>query len=183
MNGYEIRLVLYSQTEAWRDIKIPNITFKQLHGVIQKLFNFDDYHNYEFRVPKEVPEEDAVDLNSCIKAIHCYSEEENNKISEVFDEYDVMLYEYDFGDSWEIIITKLEEIDYKYKSALITDYGGKYSPKDDMGGPFVFDEIMKLILDGEDMEILEEYGVSKGDISKMDFEKKYKIGSKVRMPK
>lgn len=180
MTGYEIRLVLYSQTETWREIQLPDVTFKQLHGIIQKLFNFDDYHNYQFSIPEEIPGEDAVNLNRCVKTIGCYSEEENNPISEVFDEYDIILYEYDFGDCWEIIITKLEEIDYKNKTAVITDYSGRYSPMDDMGGVYVFDEIMKEISDGN-FDILEEYGMTQGDLSKMEFEKRYRKGSRIRI--
>ena len=90
--------------------------------------------------------------------------------------------EYDFGDSWEIIITKKSEIDYNYKTALITDYAGKYNPMDDLGGFMIFDEIMELIDDEEELDyVLEEYNLSRGDLSKMDFEKKYKKGSKIRI--
>ncbi len=182
MNGYELLLVLYCQTETWREIRIPlNINFKQFHSVIQKLFGFDDYHNWQFKVPAEVPGEDAVDLSDIVSYI--YSEEaESTPIKEVFDDYDVVIYEYDFGDSWEIIITKKSEIDYNYKTALITDYAGKYNPMDDLGGFMIFDEIMELIDDEEELDyVLEEYNLSRGDLSKMDFEKKYKKGSKIRI--
>lgn len=182
MKGYELLLVLYSQTETWREINIAsNINFKQLHSVIQKLFGFDDYHNWQFKVPEEIPEEDAVDLNKSIMVISS-EEAENVCIEDILDEYDVLVYEYDFGDSWEIIITKKSEIEYNYRTALITDYAGKYNPIDDLGGFTIFDEIMEAIDYEEEVDyILEEYNLSRGDLSKMDFEKRYKKGSKIRI--
>lgn len=181
MTGYDIRLILYGQTETWRDIRIPkNINFKQFHSLIQKIFGFEDYHNWMFKVPFEIPNSDEVDLNNIIKTI---SDSEADKINiyEIFDEFSVLLYEYDFGDSWEIIIFKQSECEYNNKMALIKDYGGKYNPKEDIGG-VVFDEVMELIEEGADLKfVLEEYGLTRSDLSKMDFEKKYKKGSKIRI--
>lgn len=179
MSGYKIRFQLYSNIESWRELSIPkNINFKQLHGIIQKLFGFDDYHNYEFQIPHDLPDSDYIDLNNIQRTID-YSDCENVDICEIFDEYSIAMYVYDFGDNWEIIVHKLEDIDYDKKTALITDYGGKYNPVDDMGGLMVFEEIVEAIEDDELDYILEEYGLRKGDLTKMDFEKKYKIGSKI----
>ncbi|MDO5826214.1 MAG: hypothetical protein Q4Q22_07525 [Methanosphaera sp.] len=181
MNGYELLLVLYSETETWRKIRIPgDINFKQLHDVIQKIFAFDNYHMWQFKIPTEVPEQDAVDLNDIVRVIS--SDDAGICIKDTFDEYDVLVYEYDFGDSWEIIITKISEMEYDNKTALITDYKGKYNPMDDMGGFMIFDEIMRSIDDDEELEyILNDYNLSRSDLSKMDFEKKYKKGSRIRI--
>lgn len=181
MAGYKIRLLLYSNIETWRELSIPkDINFKQLHTIIQKLFGFDDYHNYEFQIPHDLPDEDYVDLNNIIRTID-YADCENVDICEIFDQYSIALYVYDFGDNWEIIVQKLEDIDYDKKTALINDYHGKYNPIDNMGGLAVFEEIIEAIEEGEVDYILEDYGLSKGDLSKMDFEKKYKIGSRIRI--
>ena len=183
MIGYDIKLFLYSQTETWRQIRIPSdINFKQLHGLIQKLFGFDDYHNWEFKVPAVIPDEDAVNLNDIIKSISS-SEADKVTINELFDEYDVLLYEYDFGDSWEIVVHKISQADYDNKTALILDYKGKYNPMDDMGGCMVFDEIMEAVdEDDEDLDfLLDDYGLTRSDLSGMEFEKKYKKGSKIRI--
>lgn len=181
MTGYKIRLLLYSNIETWREINIPKgINFKQLHIIIQKVFGFKDYHNFEFQIPHDLPDKDYVDLNN-IKMTIGYADCENVDISEIFEKYSIALYVYDFGDNWEIIVEKLEDIDYDNKTALITNYEGKFNPLDDMGGLNVFEEIVEAIEDGEADYILEDYGLSKGDLSKMDFEKKYKIGSRIRI--
>ena len=183
MSGYEINLLLYSNVETWRKVRIPkDISFKQLHALIQKLFGFKDYHNYEFQIPNEIPGEDEVDLND-LKRTVSYEDCEDVLISEVFDENQIALYVYDFGDNWEIVVHKLDDIDYSNKTALITGYKGKYNPVDDMGGIFVFEEIMEAIEeDDEDLKyILDDYGLTRGDLTKMDFERKYKVGSRVRL--
>ena len=181
MSGYKIRFQLYSNVETWRELSIPkDINFKQLHGIIQKLFGFDDYHNYEFQIPHDLQDSDYVDLNNIQRTIYD-SDCENLDIFEIFDEYSVALYVYDFGDNWEIIVHKLEDIDYDNKTALITDYCGRYNPIDDMGGLIVFEEIVDAIEDDEVDYIMGGYGLSKGDLTKMDFERKYKIGSRIRI--
>lgn len=137
---------------------------------------------WHFKVPAEIPEQDAVDLNDIIKVIS--SDDSNICINDIFNEYTVLIYEYDFGDSWEIIISKTSEIEYNNKTALITDYAGKYNPIDDLGGPFIFDEIMQAMDDEDEEEleyILDEYNLSRDDLSIMDFEKKYKKGSQIKI--
>lgn len=181
MNGYEILLVLYCNTETWREIKIPgNINLKQFHKVIQKLFGFHDYHNWQFKIPARIDDE-HVDLGDIVKYIS--SDDSEIPLKNVFDKHDILIYEYDFGDSWEIIVNKTSEIDYENKTALIIDYNGKYNPMDDLGGPMIFDEVMESI-DEEELEyVLDEYNLSRGDLSKMDFEKKYKKGSRIKISK
>ena len=181
--GFELRMILYSNTETVRQIKVPwDVSFHELHNVIQKLFNFDDYHMWEFKVPAEIPGEDAVDLENIVQTVS-YEDAWHVGIKRILDENDILVYEYDFGAGWEIIIQKIDSIDYKNKTALLTDYTGKYSPMDDID-VFVFDEIMEAIDNGENVEyILDDYGLKKSDLTKMDFEKKYKIGSRIRFGK
>ena len=46
----------------------------------------------------------------------------------------------------------------------------------------VFEEIMESIDEPDELEyVLSEYGLTKADLSKMDFEKKYKKGSRIRI--
>ncbi len=182
MSGYKIRLILYSQTETWREVEMPdNITFERLHYIIQRLFGFYGSHMWEFRIPNQSPDVDEVNMEDIARTID-YDEAFDVKVSEVFDENIVAIYEYDFGDGWEIIVYKMEDTNYKNKTALLTDYKGKYNPMDDMGGVFVFDEIMQAINDGEDVEnVLDDYGMKKHHLEMMDFEEKYEIGSRIRL--
>jgi hypothetical protein len=96
---------------VWRRLRIPgNITFQQLHQIIQAAFGWLDYHLYNFKfnkvvvtvpddyfAPGELYGEDVTELNSMTTIIN-----------ELFDAGDSCRYEYDFGDSWqhEIVIEK-----------------------------------------------------------------------------
>lgn len=182
MSGYKLRLILYTNTETWREIEIPDdISFLHLDYAIKKLFGFKGYHMSQFKVPEKIPEEEAVDLNSIVETIE-HGDFIRTKISKLIEKHDILVYEYDFGDGWEIIIHKQEKTDYKNKTALITDYKGKYNPRDDIGGPFVFDEIMEVIDNEEDLEyVLDEYGLTKDDLDEMNFENTYKKGSRIRL--
>ena len=54
MNGYEMLLVFYCNTESWREIKIPgNINLEQLHQVIRKLFGFNNCHLWQLKIPAQ----------------------------------------------------------------------------------------------------------------------------------
>ena len=171
MSGYEISISLDCKTEIWRILKIPkDINFLQLHNLIQKLFNFDDYHNWDFEIPNKN------DPSIRDRTIFMQTDDDV-KIAEVFDEYNVIRYNYDYGDEWKFIIKKLDEINYDKKTALLVDYKCRYSPLEDMGGMIVFDQIMRNKDFAED--VLEAYGLSRNSLSKMDIEKRYKKGSRM----
>lgn len=183
MGGYRLRLTLYSQTELWREIEIPDdITFERLHFIIQKLFGFANRHMWEFRIPKENKKTDEVDLNDIRKTIDM-KKSLRSKVRTVLEKQTVIDYVYDFGDDWEIIIQKLEKTNYKNKTALILDYEGRYNPLDDMGGIFVYEEIMEAVNDGGDItEVIAEYGIPEYELKyRMDFEEKYEKGSRIRL--
>ena len=183
MSGYKIRLTLYSETELWREVEIPSdITFERLHFIIQKLFGFRKRHMWEFRIPKEYPDRDEVDLNDIAKTIDM-KKSLKTKVSNILDKQSVIVYEYDFGDSWEIIIHKLENTKYKNKTALIIDYKGRYNPMDDIGGFLVYDEMMEAVGEGEDIfDVADEYGINEYEVERlMDFENKYKKGLRIRL--
>lgn len=108
-----------------------------------------------------------MDLNNIVKYIS--SDDAEIPLKDIFDEYSALIYEYDFGDNWEIIVTKTSDIEYNNKTALITDFNGKYNPIDDLGGPIIFDEIMGVIEDDEELKyVLEEY-IKSGRIIKNGF--------------
>jgi len=182
MVGYKIRFILYSGVSIWRELSIPeNVSFEQLHNLIQKVFGFEDYHEYEFQVPETIASEEAVDLNSVIQTV---SREDagNVKINEILDENPVLLYVYDFGDEWEIVVHTLDKIDYDNKTALLTDYEGKYNPREDIGGIVIFEEIMEAVGDDEELEyVLDEYGLTLNDLKMMDFENKFKKDLRIRL--
>lgn len=69
------------------------------------------------------------------------------KIDNYIEKYGELVYSYDFGDGWEILI-KLEEIvhDYKFGYPLLLD-GAKTAPPEDVGGLHGFEEFLTIYYD------------------------------------
>lgn len=93
----------------WRRVLIPdNLTFAQLHLVIQSLFEWENYHLYSFDVDGIViePEEQNDEMSDF------YFEEilnaETTYVKDFLQEGSAVDYTYDFGDDWEHKI-KLEK--------------------------------------------------------------------------
>lgn len=100
----------------WRRVLVPdNINFDQFHQVIQALFEWKDYHLYQFEgegllIEKE-PEEDTFDLPWNIED---QVPSEDITLKEFFHEVgQKMEYVYDFGDWWEhkIVLEAFETSD------------------------------------------------------------------------
>ena len=70
--------------------------------------------------------------------------------SEVFKENERCIYQYDFGDGWNHVIT-LEKVisDKKDTRIQLVDRAG-IRPPEDIGGEFGFEEYLHIILDKKD---------------------------------
>ncbi len=144
MMGYDIKLRLKDfRPLTWRDIIIPrNITFKDLHNIIQIIFDFEDCHFYNFRVPNTNFE--VYDLNRC-DPFGDELDSNTTKISKYFDKYSKFEYNYDFGDNWKITIEIKKKIKYDKDYVTIKRFKGKYNPIEDIGGPYDFGEMVNLL--------------------------------------
>ena len=177
--------------EAWRKVIVPlNYTFRELHNIIQKLYNWQDYHLHEFFVYSE-ERDDTKWLNHSeyhrdgYKAIMNltmnqenleYNKYELNYQEEDFElavENEVKLkevlparikYNYDYGDNWQHYL-KTEEIieDYNKNTPTLLEGEGT-APPEDVGGVGGFSEFMEIISnpDHEEYESMLEWAESQG---------------------
>ncbi len=125
MQALQLKIVLkHSRPPIWRRVLVqPDITFWDLHSIIQDLFSWEDYHLHNFeRASKrnedryffEIPHENEFrDFMTAIRDPDVpkdyYFDERKEKLSSwLTDEYPVFWYTYDFGDNWEheIILEK-----------------------------------------------------------------------------
>src|SRR3989344_8735219 len=93
--------------KIWRRFLVSdNISFHQLHNIIQDAMGWGNYHLYSFIIDGvriELPDEEA------------YSESKNSKKIKLFnyltEEKQKLEYDYDFGDGWrhELIVEKILE--------------------------------------------------------------------------
>lgn len=166
--AYQIKIsIMEIEPAIWRRLKIPgNITFQQLHQIIQAAFGWLDSHLYKFQfdktiittpdddyAPGELYGEDKIELDS-----------ENTKINKFFDAYDNCEYDYDFGDSWyhKIIIEKRLK-DTKRNNIPECTGGARFRPPEDVGGTGGYEDFIKIIKNKKNPERDEYLGWAEKD--------------------
>ena len=135
----------------WRRIQISDLcTFWSLHVVIQDALGWQDYHLHEFTVI------DPLD-SSTIK-IGIPSDEDPDeyrplagwelKVAPFLEKNSTMLYEYDFGDSWQHTIKFEGKFDKEPGNKYPICLGGQRScPPEDVGGSHGYAMFLKSIKD------------------------------------
>ncbi|MEG0844148.1 MAG: plasmid pRiA4b ORF-3 family protein [Romboutsia sp.] len=145
----------FEKIDISRELIVPlNYTFNDLHSVMQKAFQWQNYHLYEFSI---------YDKNKEVARIIQYEDEfecdiETLKADKVYlyeylPKYKNIIYRYDFGDDWTHII-HVEDIlfDYdKYHAFCVSGNGD--SPPEDIGGEWGYYEYLEILKD----ETHEEY--------------------------
>lgn len=129
----------------WRSVEVSLTTnLRSLHGLIQAVMPWEDYHLYEFaigdRVYGEAEPEDAVWGRKIYQA-------KGMRLGKLIERGITELhYTYDFGDNWQhrIVVEHVEDadpaIDYPRFIA-----GERTAPPEDVGGPSGFMEFTKAI--------------------------------------
>lgn len=170
--AYQFKItLLLEEFDIWRRIIVPaDISFKQLHFVIQDLFNWLSYHLYDFKIfdNSENGTQTAMITNNedaeefLEDDIKLYSEK--TPLSEFIPEYKRILYSYDYGDGWELSC-ELESITDNYMSEYpaLTDGSGD-APPDDVGGEGGYAEFLEAVGDknNPDHDDMNVWGKSQG---------------------
>ena len=155
---YQFRIFLRDvEPPVWRRIQVPETyTFWDLHVAIQDSMGWLDCHLHEFdiRQPafgKEVrigiPDDDAMSGAEILPGWEQH-------ISDYFNpDSRTAAYCYDFGDSWEHVIT-LEKIVSREKGKRypVCLAGERACPPEDSGGPPGYMELLEILADPDDEE-------------------------------
>lgn len=150
MRKYILRLSLKG-TDITRTIAIgEDMTFFELHDIIQILFGWGDSHLHHFKVDSLVigdyDDEDDIPTN--------YTYEGEADLSVILDNEPKFLYEYDFGDGWQVGIEVLEiknrEVDTL--PVVIESHGSMAA--DDCGGVEGLKTIPVVNIDVETLNVL-----------------------------
>lgn len=162
---------------VWRRIVIPiNVTFNNLHKILQATFGWKNYHLHEFYIYEKESDDNfhndifinhpsyikegyrpVVNLVDSEEAFECPKEiemklERNIKLSEYIPKYKRMKYNYDFGDNWQHIIEAEEIIEDYDKNYSICLEGEGNTPPEDVGGEGGYEEFLKIINDNSHPE-------------------------------
>ena len=158
---YQLKVTLRdARPPIWRRIQVRNhITLERLHRIFQTVMGWTDSHMHQFVVGQTCYGSSALAEGGEAKS------ESKTRLFEVLRKRkDRMIYEYDFGDSWEHVVD-LEEI-------LPVPAGGKYPwvvtgkracPPEDIGGVGGYVNFLEAISDPshpDHAELLEWCGAS-----------------------
>lgn len=145
-NAIQLKVALkYIRPPIWRRIAVPdNFTLGQLHDVIQLAMGWYNCHLHAFRVPRRGFGPPLREFGSGLDA----AENENTTFvcAILVRKGQKLIYEYDFGDSWEheIIVEKMLPIDPQAKYPVCLD-GARACPPEDCGSFPGYCDILKAL--------------------------------------
>ena len=140
---YQIKISLIgSKPPIWRTVLVAsNIDLETFHDVIQLAMGWTDSHLHQFIANKVfygIPEDDF-ELEM--------EDETKYKLSQLLQkEKESIIYEYDFGDSWEHKILLEKILPFDSKTTLPACIKGKRAcPPEDCGGIWGYEELLETI--------------------------------------
>ncbi|REK76061.1 DUF6155 family protein [Paenibacillus paeoniae] len=133
------------EPKVWREFQFqPEVSFHQLHKIIQVVMGWENYHLYEFYVNDKViglpnptladMEKDEV-LNARREIVQKHVNQENM----------VFTYVYDFGDDWRHKIELLRMDTSVSDSAPVCLGGARSCPKEDAGGAYGYQHMLEVL--------------------------------------
>jgi len=151
--------------QVWRRLVVPtNLSFNQLHQIVQTAFGWQDYHLHDFHVyGKEIAVGNHITEGHNEKTqqpiIHLVCDEEafsypgevdmkhekGVKLSEYIPACEKMTYTYDFGDDWNHDIeveSMIENYEANYPVCL---EGEGNTPPEDVGGEYGYEEFLTIL--------------------------------------
>ena len=144
-SSYQIKITLIgSKPPIWRTVLVPgDIKLDALHIVIQVAMGWTDSHLHQFIANKQFYGMLDDDLDMDVE------DETKYKLSQLLTkEKDSLVYEYDFGDSWEHKILLEKILPFDANIALPVCLKGKRAcPPEDCGGVWGYEELINTLSD------------------------------------
>lgn len=155
MKAYELTITIQGiHPEIMRNLLIPaSLRFQELHLILQTVFEWQDYHLFEFSCPTshgkhiitENPEEYDFPADDDSERLDA----EETWIDDYFRTGYQCTYTYDFGDTWIHNLTIHQCIeDYPYPYPRIKGFSGNMIPED-CGGPNGYEHLIQVLDDPE----------------------------------
>ena len=144
MKIYQLKITLkHIKPPIWRRIEVPaDIKLGKLHDVIQIAMGWTDSHLHAFVDGQTMYGIPDPEFGGSTK------NERNVRLDSILEQGGKIVYEYDFGDSWEHEI-KIEKV---LEAAPTVHYprctaGKRACPPEDCGGPYMYEEFLAAIGD------------------------------------
>lgn len=174
MKIYQLKISIKgAKPPIWRRMLVEsNITFDELHNIIQNIFNWENYHLYQFDGTRCYTDSQTVQESMG------YGKEEVDatqyKISDELEyEKNKIKYTYDFGDDWvhEILLEKVLDVDKNINYPVCTA-GKRNGPLEDCGGIWGYSEIL-YACETKEFDELEHLLDDEGEFYYKDFDPTY----------
>lgn len=142
-----------SEPPIWRRVEVnDDISFYQLHRVIQQAMGWQDCHLHEFEVARTRVGTRSTD-DMMLAVCDVMLPERSTRLFGLLDGRRKFRYWYDFGDDWwhEIVIEKRLPPDAAAKPAVLLD-GAMACPPEDCGGISGYYALLDILSDPEHEE-------------------------------
>jgi hypothetical protein len=150
---YQLKVTLnHVKPAIWRRLQVPaNIKLDKLHLVLQDSLGWTNSHLHHFMI--EGHRFGMIDVDEYDEDLQ---DETQCKLTDIASEKSRLVYEYDFGDSWEheVLVEKVlpAEPGVRYPRCL----GGKRAcPPEDCGGVAGYDNLLAIIANPKHKEYAE----------------------------
>lgn len=154
---YQLKITLKrSKPPIWRRVLVSSsITLERLHRIIQSVMEWDGSHSHGFSDPKPSPAREF-DFSLSIEEMLLarFQEMENDPLRNeeltLINQFliavkDRLLYEYDFGDSWEHVIELEKILPPNPELRVPVCIAGKLAaPVDDVGGTWGYYHYLEM---------------------------------------
>ena len=151
---YQLKITLLgTKPLIWRRLLTPaDLSFAQLHDVLQVAMGWEDYHLHEFSIGGQrfgVPDPD----DTLMGGIACVDERKVRLGDVLVGAGAKMGYNYDFGDDWEhsIVLEKVLEAEPGIVYPVCTG-GKRRGPPEDCGGVYGYYNLLEALRDPEHEE-------------------------------
>ena len=148
---YQLKIELEgSSPPIWRRVLVPgNISLGRLHAVIQLVMGWENAHLHQFIIDKQFYSDPAFKLNEDGGAQRVLNEKKTLLADIAPRAGKVLVYEYDFGDSWthRIKVEKILKQESSAKSAVECVDGARACPPEDCGGIWGYPDMLQVLKD------------------------------------
>lgn len=172
---YQLKISIKgAKPPIWRRVLVEaNISFYGLHMLIQEIFNWENYHMYQFDGNfGNYSDEEFIDEEYGYNNKKNYPTENIRISQDLINEKDKVKYTYDFGDDWEheIVLEKILDYDDNINYPICTA-GRRNGPIEDCGGIWGYSDIVYAIENKDFTEL--EHLFDDGEFYYEDFDPSY----------
>jgi hypothetical protein len=139
----------------WRRLLVPgHISLGRLHAVIQVAMGWDNDHLHQFIVDKQFYSDPEFGMNDLGDASRVRNESKTLLMNVAPRAGKVLVYEYDFGDSWthRIKVEKILKQETASENTVKCIDGARACPPEDCGGVWGYEDMLQIFKDPKHAE-------------------------------